>query len=125
MVGGVYTEHPTTLEYIVKPNGYAVLTYGIQIRNQTARTWYEAFIDAHDNELVSVTDFVAKASVGLVKLLGSAHSNVFFLVGQYIALPIQASNPSQGFKTIKNPQDMVASPSGWHQEFTMAYTVTQ
>ena len=52
------------LEYFAKDDDSAVLTHSFQVRNEEAGTWFEAFVDAHTGELVSVTDFVAKASVG-------------------------------------------------------------
>ena len=51
----------------MQPDGQAVLTYAIQIQNETVGKSYEAFVDAHDNTLVSLTDFVAKSSVGSAK----------------------------------------------------------
>lgn len=66
-LSGTYSGQPTKLEFVVKPDGQAVLTYAIQIQNDTARRSYEAFVDAHNNTLVSLTDFVAKSSVGSAK----------------------------------------------------------
>jgi len=55
------------VEYISKPDGSAALAHVIQIVNEQAGTWYEAFVDAHSGELLSVTDFVTKAAVsGLI-----------------------------------------------------------
>ncbi|KAH9029325.1 Fungalysin metallopeptidase-domain-containing protein [Lactarius deliciosus] len=101
---GTYNGHKTTLEFVVQPNGYAALSHVIQIQNDTAGTWYEAFIDAHSNTLLSVTDFVARAS--------------------YRVLPIHEEDPTQGFQTIIDPQDKSASPNGWHQEFSTATNLT-
>ncbi|KAH9020571.1 Fungalysin metallopeptidase-domain-containing protein [Lactarius pseudohatsudake] len=101
---GTYNGHNTTLEFVVQPNGYAALSHVIQIQNDTAGTWYEAFIDAHNNTLLSVTDFVARAS--------------------YRVLPIHEQDPTQGFQTVIDPQDMSASPNGWHQEFSTTTNLT-
>ncbi|KAH8978806.1 metalloprotease [Lactarius hatsudake] len=101
---GTYNGHNTTLEFVVQPNGYAALSHVIQIQNDTAGTWYEAFIDAHNNTLLSVTDFVARAS--------------------YRVLPIHEQDPTQGFQTITDPQDMSASPNGWHEEFSTTTNIT-
>ncbi|KAH9174152.1 Fungalysin metallopeptidase-domain-containing protein [Lactarius sanguifluus] len=101
---GTYNGHNTTLEFVVQPNGYAALSHVIQIQNDTAGTWYEAFIDAHSNTLLSVTDFGARAS--------------------YRVLPIHEQNPSQGFQTIIDPQDLSASHNGWHREFSTATNLT-
>ncbi|KAH9020570.1 Fungalysin metallopeptidase-domain-containing protein [Lactarius pseudohatsudake] len=103
-LAGTYNGHPTTLEFVVQPNGYAALAHVIQIQNDTEGTWYEAFMDAHNNTLLSLTDFVAKAS--------------------YRVLPIHEQDPTQGFQTITDPQDMSASPNGWHQEFSTTTNLT-
>ncbi|KAH8984003.1 metalloprotease [Lactarius hatsudake] len=75
------------------------LTHVIQIHNKTAGTWYEAFVDAHDNKVISVTNFVAKAS--------------------YLVIPFTAEDVNtDGFVTTTDPQNLNVSPNGWHQEFT-------
>ncbi|KAH9053788.1 Fungalysin metallopeptidase-domain-containing protein [Lactarius vividus] len=95
---GTYNGHPSKLEFVVKPCGFAALTHVIQIRNKTAGTWYEAFVDAHDNTVISVTDFVANS--------------------QYRVIPVTAKDPGiEGFFDVMNPQNLAASPNGWHQEF--------
>jgi len=66
MLDGTYNGQPTSIQYIAKEDRSLVLTHSIQIRNKTQGTWYDAFVDAHSGELVHVTDFVAKASVGRV-----------------------------------------------------------
>lgn len=63
ILGGTYNDHPATLEYIIKDDASAALAHVVQIRNQTTGAWVEAFVDAHTGELLSVTDFVAHASV--------------------------------------------------------------
>ncbi|KAI0747225.1 Fungalysin metallopeptidase-domain-containing protein [Daedaleopsis nitida] len=73
------------LEYVAKDDDSLVLTHSFQ-----------AFVDAHSGELVSVVDFVAKAS--------------------YLAIPIDRQSPLDGFETIIDPQDPVASPNGWHND---------
>jgi extracellular elastinolytic metalloproteinase len=51
------------LEYVIKPDHSAVLTYVVQIQHDEAGVWVEAFIDAHSGELISMNDFVAQATV--------------------------------------------------------------
>lgn len=62
-INGQYNDHPATLEYVVKDDGSVVLAHVVQIQNHSIGTWVEAFVDAHSNKLVTITDFVAKASV--------------------------------------------------------------
>ncbi|KAF8056609.1 Fungalysin metallopeptidase-domain-containing protein [Lyophyllum atratum] len=101
---GKYNQHPTTLEYLAKDDGSVVLTHVIQIQNEAAGTWYQAFVDAHSGELASITDFVTQAS--------------------YLVLPITSEVPTQGFQTITDPQDTTASPNGWHSTGTTSTTAT-
>ncbi|KAI0654826.1 Fungalysin metallopeptidase-domain-containing protein [Cubamyces menziesii] len=93
-----------TLEYFAKDDGSAVLTHVFQVRNEDAGTWYEAFVDAHTGDLVSVTDFRSKAS--------------------YLVLPIYKEILTQGFQTLTDPQDTTASPQGWHSDGTTSTTST-
>jgi extracellular elastinolytic metalloproteinase len=51
------------LKYFAKEDGAAALVHAFQVRDETAGTWYEALVDAHDGKLLSVVDYVAKASV--------------------------------------------------------------
>ncbi|EEB90791.1 hypothetical protein MPER_10957, partial [Moniliophthora perniciosa FA553] len=74
------------------------------IQNEETGTWFEAFVDAHLGELVSITDFVAKAS--------------------YRVLPFQKEILTQGFETLTDPQDLTVSPDGWHSDGTTTTTVT-
>ncbi|KAH9056488.1 Fungalysin metallopeptidase-domain-containing protein [Lactarius vividus] len=101
---GTYNKHPATLEFLIQPDGSAALTHIIQIQNERAGTWVEAFVDAHSNKVVSVTDFVAKSS--------------------YLVLPINQETPAQGFQVIFDPQDLIASPLGWHDNGTTSTIVT-
>ncbi|KAH9056490.1 Fungalysin metallopeptidase-domain-containing protein [Lactarius vividus] len=103
-LGGTHNGHPTTLEFLIQPDGSAVLTHVIQIQNESAGTWVEAFVDAHANKVVSVTDFVAKAS--------------------YRVLPFNEEILTQGFQTLTDPQDLTASSLGWHNDGTTSTTST-
>ena len=56
--------HPEpTLQYFVLDDGTLALTYAFQVNNETTGAWYEAFVDAHSGQLLSVTDFVTHATV--------------------------------------------------------------
>ncbi|KAJ7271283.1 Fungalysin metallopeptidase-domain-containing protein [Mycena haematopus] len=101
---GTFNEHPPTLEFLALEDGSLHLTHVIQIQNEETNAWVEAFIDAHTAELLSVTDFVTKAS--------------------YLVLPIQEEILTQGFQTLTDPQDLLvlihltSSPDGWHSDGT-------
>ncbi|KAG6852549.1 hypothetical protein C0991_010991, partial [Blastosporella zonata] len=100
-LSGIYNGHPASLQYLAKSDGSAALTHAIQIQNETAITFYEAFIDAHSGELLHITDFVAQAS--------------------YLVLPITKEILTQGFETVVDPQDPLASPKGWHTVGSTVY----
>ncbi|KAJ3566508.1 hypothetical protein NP233_g6958 [Leucocoprinus birnbaumii] len=91
---GKFNDHPTTLEYLVKEDNSVALTHVVQVENAETGAWFEAFVDAHSGDVISVTDFVAKAS--------------------YRVLPITSEVLTQGFQVLTDPQDTAASPSGWH-----------
>ncbi|KAH8978811.1 Fungalysin metallopeptidase-domain-containing protein [Lactarius hatsudake] len=83
---GTYNGHPPKLE--LREHGY------------------EAFVDAHDNKVISVTDFVAKPR-------------------SYRVLPITAEVPdTEGVLDVVDPEDLAVSPNGWHQEFTTVTNAT-
>ena len=68
LLGGTYdnSAYPApSLEYFAKEDGSFALTHVFHVTNDTAGTFYEAFVDAHSGELLSVTDFVAHATVSL------------------------------------------------------------
>ncbi|KAF8886309.1 metalloprotease [Infundibulicybe gibba] len=72
-LNGKFNGHPPTLEYL----------------NDKTGAWFEAFMDAHSGDILSVTDF-------------------------YKAVPITEDFSISGQVTIVDPQDPFSSPSGWH-----------
>lgn len=70
--GGTYdsTRYPApSLQYLAQEDGTLALTHSFHVTNDTAGTYYEAFVDAHSGILISATDFVAQASVRLLSLI--------------------------------------------------------
>ncbi|KAF6746891.1 metalloprotease [Ephemerocybe angulata] len=90
---GKYNNHPTKIEYLARPDGSAALVHVVQIQNEEANSWYEAFVDAHNGELLSITDFTADAS--------------------YRVLPIHKQELPQGTELLVDPYDPLSSPAGW------------
>ncbi|KAJ7235518.1 Fungalysin metallopeptidase-domain-containing protein [Mycena rebaudengoi] len=89
------------LEYLAKDDGSAALVYSFQVSNEATGTWYEAFVDAHSGELLSVVDFVAQAST---------------LIRKEALL--------EGSEKLVDRQDAIASPNGWHITNTENSTFT-
>ncbi|KAK7038840.1 hypothetical protein VNI00_010470 [Paramarasmius palmivorus] len=101
---GKKNEIEPTLEYLALDDGSVALVHVFQVQNEEVNSWYEAYVDAHTGELVSVTDFVADAS--------------------YKVLPIWKETPPEGLETLTDPQLTAASPQGWHSDGTTSTTVT-
>lgn len=62
-LNATYNNLPITLEYYVNANNAANLVYVFQVQNSTTGAWYEVFVDANTRQLVSVIDYVSKATV--------------------------------------------------------------
>ncbi|KAJ6536427.1 Fungalysin metallopeptidase-domain-containing protein [Mycena vulgaris] len=103
-LGGSHVGPAPELKYFAKEDGSAALVHSFQVRSTEDGTWYEALVNAHDGELVSVVDYVAHAS--------------------YFVLPITKQLPTEGFETLVDPQDPLASPQGWHFDGTGNTTTT-
>ncbi|KAJ7089038.1 Fungalysin metallopeptidase-domain-containing protein [Mycena crocata] len=82
------------LKWFAKEDGTAALVHSFQVQNADDGTWYEALVDAHSGETVSIVDYVAHAT--------------------YLALPIKKQFITDGVETLVNPEDLLASPQGWH-----------
>ncbi|KAJ7041644.1 Fungalysin metallopeptidase-domain-containing protein [Mycena alexandri] len=103
-LNGKYNNIPATLEYLVNSDNTASLVHVVQIRNKQNRVWVEAFVDAHSGQLLSTIDLVADAV--------------------YRVLPIYKEDLTEGFETLTDPQDLTASPLGWHNDGTTSFTNT-
>ncbi|KAI0341873.1 hypothetical protein BDW22DRAFT_1331315 [Trametopsis cervina] len=93
-LGGKYDQWPTSLEYVAKEDNSLKLAHVVQIRDDSKGLWVEAFVDAHNGDVIQLTDFVAKAT--------------------YFVLPLSQEYPTAGFEFVTDPQDTDASPNGWH-----------
>ncbi|KAF5344346.1 hypothetical protein D9758_013266 [Tetrapyrgos nigripes] len=92
------------VEYLVQPDGSLALSHVLQVSNKEDGTWYEAFVDAHSGELLSVTDFVAEAT--------------------YKVLPMQKQYFTEGLETLVDPEDPQSSPLGWLSDGQDNFTAT-
>ncbi|KAG5637554.1 hypothetical protein H0H81_004185 [Sphagnurus paluster] len=101
---GKYNNHPASLEYLARPDGSVSLTHVVQIQNEQAGTWYEAFVDAHSGDVLTVTDFVSDAT--------------------YNVLPIEKETLPEGQEVRVDPHDLLSSPLAWHDDGTTKTTTT-
>lgn len=85
-------------------DGSAALVHTIQVQNEEVNSWFEVYVDAHSGEILSATDYVAHAS--------------------YKVLPINKKDIREGLETLVDPQDTLASPSGWHSTGSTTTTTT-
>ncbi|KAL0062592.1 hypothetical protein AAF712_010526 [Marasmius tenuissimus] len=90
---GKKNEIEPALEYLVQQDESVALVHVFQVRNEELNSWYEAYVDAHTGELVSITDFVSKAS--------------------YRALPAWKQDIREGLELLANPENPISSPKGW------------
>ncbi|KAF8912288.1 Fungalysin metallopeptidase-domain-containing protein [Mucidula mucida] len=85
----------TKLNYLALDDGSVALTHAIQIQNEETNAWFEAYVDAHTGELLSVADFVAELS--------------------YRVIPIEIDAGVDGFEQelLVDPENLDSSPAGW------------
>ncbi|KAK0184108.1 Fungalysin metallopeptidase-domain-containing protein [Armillaria mellea] len=83
----------TSLEYLARPDGSVALAHVVQVQNDDTNSWYEAFVDAHSGEILSVTDFVAEAT--------------------FTVVPITEDAVTESEQTLVDPEDLASSASGW------------
>ncbi|KAF9010876.1 hypothetical protein BDZ89DRAFT_1024485, partial [Hymenopellis radicata] len=77
-----------------------------ELHNNTTGAYFGAFVDAHSGELVSVVDFVARAS--------------------YLVLPLEAQGLDEGGQVlITDPENITISPIGWTNDGYQEYSTTQ
>ncbi|KAB5595170.1 Extracellular metalloproteinase MEP [Ceratobasidium theobromae] len=95
--GGNYTQRPIVVElqYFAEDSDHVLLVYIIQVQNKQEGEWYQVAVDAASGDVVDVISFVADAS--------------------YRVISITSLDPTDGFTTVTDPYDLVASPNGWHK----------
>ncbi|KAF9004975.1 hypothetical protein BDZ89DRAFT_1145365 [Hymenopellis radicata] len=99
MLDGKHTNRGPSLQYIVKEDHAAVLAHAVHIRNATAGTSYKAFVDAHSGELVSVVDYVSRAT--------------------YLVVPLEDETIEDvGQVLVHEPENLSVSPLGWSNDGT-------
>lgn len=69
-LGGTYdSNRPTSIQYLALEDGSVALTHAIRINVASTVDAYEAFVDAHENKLLSLTSFTARSSVRIHLLM--------------------------------------------------------
>lgn len=128
-LSGTFNSHTPTLEFLALEDGSAALTHVIQIQNDTTGDWFEAFVDAHENKVLSVTDFVSRASVSYITsrfyICCAVRKTDGVSCGlQFRVLPIDEEILTEGFQTLTDPADTTASPDAWNSDGTTTTTTT-
>jgi len=83
----------------------------IQVQNEDVNSWHEVYVDAHSGEILSATDYVADATVCCYPRDAYRPTEN---ISKYTVLPFFKESIPQGIETLVDPQDPLASPSGWH-----------
>ena len=150
LLNGTHTGHPTETHYLATSNGHLALVHAIRIRNKNLGTSYEAFVDAHSGQLLSLTDFVSASRSCNQFTCSRADFRQQYTVHpsarrsynqftcsetdfrqQYTVLPTPGgAAPPDGFQDLTDPEDNAASPSiidwpGWHSVSTTSTTRTE
>ena len=60
---GEYNGFPTAVYSLARPDGSAAVVHAIQIQHEEVNSWYEVYVDAHSEEILSAMHFVTEASV--------------------------------------------------------------
>lgn len=113
-----------TLVYLARRDQSLALAHVFQVRNAQLGTWYEAFVDAHSGKLLSITNFVADATVRVQSEL-QQHWLAYLNLHQYRVLPITKQVLTEGFEDIVDPQDPHSSPLGWHNDGKILSNTTE
>ena len=89
--GKVRSSVAPKLEYYAVDSGAVVLTHVLQL--QLENSIVEAFINADTGKVEGIIDFTANLT--------------------YDVIPVTEGSPLDGFKTLVDPEDIIASPEGW------------
>lgn len=94
-----------TLSYVQVPSGDLVYAHQFQVRDDAAHKWYHVSVDAQNGQIVQVIDYYNKAS--------------------YNAIQLPKATPLDGFSTVVDPADKVASPFGWNSDGSKTFDDTR
>ena len=95
-LSGSHNGQPTKVQYLATSNGHLALVHAIQIENGDLGTFYEAFVDAHSGQLLSLTDFVCYASVSQPRDLSKI--NLTFFNSILFFLPLEQRHLRTDFR---------------------------
>jgi len=118
-----YDSYPTSLQYLANADGSSSLVHVIQVKNDEAGKYFQAYVDAHTGQLVSTVNFVAEATVS--RSLSKGYFKKLTGESQYTAVPINKTSILNGQAVLVNPQNMTVSPLGWHSVPLTSYNTTR
>ncbi len=86
---------PTRLQWVPTADGSAVLAWQMILRTPDGNHWYDLSVGDSSHSIIAVTDWIDDASFNVV--------------------PLPNESPQDGgFAVLNNPEDLTASPFGWH-----------
>jgi extracellular elastinolytic metalloproteinase len=97
-------DNNVTLQFLQTATGSLVYAYVFQLRSSDFSEWYQVSVDSQLGQIVQVVNFVQRAT--------------------YRVLLRPKNDPTEGFNTVINPWNTLASPLGWHNDGRTTYTVT-
>ncbi|EEB99843.1 hypothetical protein MPER_00378, partial [Moniliophthora perniciosa FA553] len=62
LLEGTHNGVEPQLQYLARPDGSPALVHAVQVNNEEDGTFFEAYVDAHSGDVLSVNDFVAHAT---------------------------------------------------------------
>lgn len=104
-----YNGWPTTTQYLVKADGSAALVHTIQVQNEAVNSWFEVYVDAHSGEIVSVTDFVAEATVRYLRTF-RFYFSIDLSLSSTKSSPLQSVPPLRDSKFSSIPRILLPPP---------------
>ncbi|EJD53231.1 hypothetical protein AURDEDRAFT_110932 [Auricularia subglabra TFB-10046 SS5] len=91
---GKRNEIAPSLEYYALDSGNLALTHVVQVELNGNGHLVEAFVDAATGEVHGINDFTSHLTLRVI--------------------PNDKLNPNDGFETVVDPEDTIASPQGWN-----------
>ena len=95
-LNGTRVDCPTDINYYFNDAHIAVLVYVVQIRTLDDQHDYETYVDATTGEVVGLIDHFSHVT--------------------YQVLVLPKKDPRDGLALITDPQNLNASPRGWHSD---------
>ena len=151
--GGISLEPiPVNLMYVPLQDGRVRLAWTVEVYSEDAQSYWLSFVDTETGEVLQQIDLVVKdhadffatgedglpvlaweetsllpyARLAPLPETSASSSGSYRVYPGPVESPSHAGNPTVDLRVlVSNPDDPTASPLGWHDDGTTAYTVTR